>query len=64
MPCTFRLRKDDIPKRGKEKSYACDTCGALIFAERKPRCREKMLAEVRARHASAMAETDHEGQPR
>ena len=57
MTCKLRHRVDDIPKRtSKEKTWHCEKCGALAFAERKPQCRQKMLAQVQARHASAEAE--------
>jgi hypothetical protein len=58
MACKLRQRKDDIPKFGKEKSWECEKCNALMFAPRKPVCRAAMLAQVQARHASAEAEAD------
>lgn len=57
MPCKLRQRKDDIPKRTrKEKTWECETCGAIMFAEKKPVCRKAMLAQVEALHASAEAD--------
>lgn len=58
MACKLHQRKDDIPKRPKEKSWECEKCGALLFATRKPVCRLEMLAQVQARHASAEAEAE------
>lgn len=56
MPCKLRQRKDDIPKRRGEKSWECESCGALVISAAKPVCRRVMLAQVQARHASAEAE--------
>jgi hypothetical protein len=56
MACKLRQRKDDIPKFRGEKSWACDTCGAIMFSVEKPVCRLTMLAEVDARHAFAVAD--------
>jgi ABC-type ATPase with predicted acetyltransferase domain len=56
MPCKLRKRKDDIPKARKEHSWECETCGALMISTKKPVCRQAMLAQVQARHASAEAE--------
>lgn len=37
--CRLKARKDDIPKLSKrEKSWHCETCGALLFSEKKPDC--------------------------
>lgn len=59
MACNLRKRKDDIPKlTRKEKSWHCEECGALIFAETKPRCRKIVCAEMDALHAFADAEAD------
>lgn len=58
MACQLRQRKDDIPKRAKEKSWECEKCGALLFASRKPVCRLAVLGQVQARHASAEAESE------
>lgn len=46
--CKLKSRKDDIPKRSKEKSWHCDTCGALLFAPRKPECVQKRFETARA----------------
>ncbi len=59
MACNLRKRKDDIPKiNKKEKSWHCEECHALIFAETKPRCRKTVRAEMDALHAFADAESD------
>jgi hypothetical protein len=58
MACKLRQRKDDIPKRAKEKSWECEECGALLFSVRKPVCRLVVLAEMRARRASAEADVE------
>ncbi len=54
--CLLKQRKDDIPKlRAKEKSWHCDTCGALLFADKKPQC-------VRQRFETARAQVKLEAQ--
>lgn len=53
MACKLRQRKDDIPKRKGEKTWVCDECNALIFAPRKPHCREEMLKVVQRLHDEA-----------
>ena len=59
MACNLRKRKDDIPKLSrKEKSWVCEECNALIFAETKPRCRKAVRAAMDALHAFADAESD------
>lgn len=55
-PCKLKSRKDDIPKMNrKEKSWHCETCNALLFAEKKPAC-------VRARFENARAQVKLEAQ--
>jgi hypothetical protein len=47
--CLLKQRKDDIPKlRAKEKSWHCDACGALLFADKKPPCPRTLLDNARA----------------
>lgn len=47
-PCKLKSRKDDIPKRSKEKSWQCETCGALLFGEKKPVCVRVKYEQARA----------------
>lgn len=57
MACNLRKRRDDIPKKNKrEKTWFCPDCNCLLFAENQPVCRQVMLAQVKARVASAEAE--------
>jgi hypothetical protein len=59
MTCKLRKRRDDIPKLRKgERTWACEECGAIIMSSARPRCRQEVLAEVRARHAFAEGEAD------
>jgi hypothetical protein len=58
LACKFRQRKDDIPKRPREKTWACEECGALAISVRKPTCRKVMQAQIEARLASAQAESE------
>lgn len=54
--CKLKARKDDIPKLSKrEKSWYCETCGALAFAEQRPIC---LQPAIDAAHASAAFEKD------
>lgn len=54
--CTLKHRKDDIPKRGpREKSWHCETCNALLFADKKPAC-------VRAKFENAKAQAKLEAE--
>jgi ABC-type ATPase with predicted acetyltransferase domain len=54
MACNMRKRKDDIPKKNpREKTWHCEECGALVFAERKPLCRKVVKAEMVALHVFA-----------
>lgn len=47
--CQLKRRKDDIPKvRAGEKSWHCEGCNALLFAERKPACPRTIIENVRA----------------
>lgn len=46
--CTLKVRKDDIPKRRGEKSWHCETCNVLLFAEKKPQCVQQALEAARA----------------
>lgn len=50
--CKLRNRKDDIPKRSKEKSWSCDTCGALMFAPKKPGCVRQQIQTIREQAAA------------
>jgi len=46
--CQLKRRSDDIPKLSKrEKSWHCDRCGALLFAEKKPDCVKHLLDAAR-----------------
>lgn len=58
MACKMKMRRDDIPKRKGEKTWACEECGALVFAATRPNCQAKVQAEIVARHALADADLD------
>ena len=51
MDCPLKRRKDDIPKRPREKSWHCADCGVLLFGDDKPQCyrarAENAKAQVR-----------------
>lgn len=47
--CQLKRRVDDIPKlSSREKSWHCDLCNALLFAERKPQCPRTLLDNAKA----------------
>lgn len=46
--CQLKRRVDDIPKMSsREKSWHCDLCGQLLFAERKPQCPRLLLEKAK-----------------
>ncbi len=51
MKCPMRSRKDDIPKTRAEKSWICELCGAIQFANKRPNCVRAKAENARAQVA-------------